>query len=115
MEHNMKLNKEPFQLMKSGKKTIEIRLKDEKRQKVKIGDIIIFTEIPEGEKKNTIKVQVIDLLEFKSFKEMYEKIPFTYFGCEGESEEYMLKSTYDIYSKEKEREYGVLGIKVKII
>jgi ASC-1-like (ASCH) protein len=50
MKHEMKLNVEPFNKIKSGKKTIELRLNDEKRQLVKIKDLIEFTN-RETEKK----------------------------------------------------------------
>lgn len=42
MLHEMRLLEEPFELIKAGKKIIEIRLNDEKRQKVSIGDEIVF-------------------------------------------------------------------------
>lgn len=37
MIHNMRLNPSPFEAIRSGKKTIEIRLNDEKRKQVKVG------------------------------------------------------------------------------
>ena len=46
----MKLNASPFEMIKSGVKSIELRLYDEKRQKIKIGDTIIFTNTLTGEK-----------------------------------------------------------------
>ena len=42
MLHKMKLNESPFERIKNGTKTIEFRLYDEKRQKINIGDTIIF-------------------------------------------------------------------------
>ena len=45
MTHYMKLNPEPFDKIASGKKTIELRLYDEKRKTVLPGDEIIFTHI----------------------------------------------------------------------
>ena len=42
MLHEMKLQNGPFNSIKNGKKTIELRLYDEKRQKVKIRDKIEF-------------------------------------------------------------------------
>ena len=42
MLHKMKLNESPFNRMKKGTKTIEFRLFDEKRQKIKVGDKIEF-------------------------------------------------------------------------
>ena len=43
MIHQMKLRSDPFERIKSGKKTIEIRLYDEKRRKIKEKDFIEFT------------------------------------------------------------------------
>lgn len=39
----MNLHNEPFDLIKNGTKTIELRLNDEKRQLLKENDIIEFT------------------------------------------------------------------------
>lgn len=52
MEHFMRLHEEPFELIKFGKKIIEIRLNDEKRQKVNIGDTITFSKLPDCEGKS---------------------------------------------------------------
>ena len=40
MKHEMKLNNGPFERIKNGTKTIELRLNDEKRQLLKIKDLI---------------------------------------------------------------------------
>ena len=45
MIHYMNLASEPFEQIKSGAKTIELRLYDEKRQNVSEGDNIIFTNL----------------------------------------------------------------------
>ena len=42
MLHIMKLKRAPFDKIRNGSKTIELRLNDEKRQKVNIGDFIEF-------------------------------------------------------------------------
>ena len=39
----MNLAPSPFEMIKSGAKTIELRLYDEKRRAVKVGDTIEFT------------------------------------------------------------------------
>src|SRR5699024_11970861 len=66
----MHLNNEPFQLMKNGIKTIEIRLNDEKRQDIKSGDCIIFENL---ESKETLKVIVIETVVFTSFQSLLNK------------------------------------------
>ena len=38
MKYNMKLNNEPFNLIKNGTKTVELRLNDEKRKLLNIGE-----------------------------------------------------------------------------
>ena len=48
MNHNMKLNPDPFTAIETGKKNIELRLNDEKRQQIKIGDTITFTNTAKG-------------------------------------------------------------------
>ena len=59
MLHKMKLNESPFERIKNGTKTIEFRLYDEKRQKIKIGDKIEFSKVPDMQEK--LVVDVIDL------------------------------------------------------
>ena len=45
MLHIMKLKRTPFDKIRNGSKTIELRLNDEKRQKVNIGDFIELLHI----------------------------------------------------------------------
>ena len=48
MKHNMRLNHDPFVLIEKGSKTIELRLNDEKRSKIKVGDTIVFEDRTTG-------------------------------------------------------------------
>lgn len=52
MIYEMKLNAETFEKMKTGIKTVEIRLLDEKRRKPKAGDEIKFFKLPEKKRIN---------------------------------------------------------------
>ena len=58
MKHEMKLHNGPFEKIKSGTKTIKLRLNDEKRQLLKIKDIIEFTNRTTDEK---LLVEIEDL------------------------------------------------------
>ena len=107
MLHKMKLNESPFESIKNGGKTIEFRLYDEKRQKVKIGDKIEFSKLPDLQEK--LLVDVTGLLKENSFYELFKKL----YNDEEEIKE-KTNSMYEIYPKEKEDKYGVLGIKIKI-
>ena len=107
MLYKMKLNESPFERIKNGEKTIEFRLFDEKRKKLKIGDKIEFAKLPDLQEK--ILVDVIDLYKEKTFTELFSKI-----YTDKEEIERKTQNMYKIYSPEKEQQYGVIGIKIKI-
>ena len=65
MEHELKLQPRYYEYILGGTKDIEIRLYDEKRQKINIGDIIIFKKEPEL--NESFKVKVVRVKEKASF------------------------------------------------
>lgn len=107
MLHKMKLNESPFERIKNGTKTIEFRLFDEKRQQIKVGDKIEFSKLPDLQEK--LLVDVIDLYREDTFEKLFRKLY-------SDEEEIIrkTKSMYEIYLPEKEQQYGILGIKIKI-
>lgn len=50
MQHIMRLNPLPFKMIASGEKTIELRLNDEKRRLINVGDEITFINTEDNEK-----------------------------------------------------------------
>lgn len=70
MEHEMKLQPNYYNYILNGTKRIEIRLYDEKRQLIKIGDTIKFLKEPEL--NQSINAKVIGLLRYNSFKDMFK-------------------------------------------
>ena len=52
MEHEMKLQPEYYNFILNGTKRIELRLLDEKRSKIKIGDTIKFVNIENNSLEN---------------------------------------------------------------
>ncbi|MBR0351110.1 MAG: ASCH domain-containing protein [Clostridia bacterium] len=107
MLHKMKLNESPFNRMKNGTKTIEFRLFDEKRQQIKVGDKIEFSKLPDLQEK--LLVDVVELYREDTFENLFRKL-YT-------NEEEITRKTkamYEIYSREKEQQYGILGIRIKI-
>lgn len=107
----MGLYGEYFTSIKEGKKTVEVRLNDEKRREIKVGDTIEFIKVPE--KNETLKVQVTRLRTYVTFEAMYKEIPFSEFGCEGWTMKEMIDGTYEIYSHDQEKEWGTLAITIK--
>ena len=108
MLHKMKLQKSPFERIKNGTKTVEFRLYDEKRRKIKIGDQIEFSKSPDLQE--TILVDVLDLYREDTFENLFKKL----FTDEDEIKK-ETKSMYQYYSPDEEKQYGVVGIKISLI
>ncbi len=110
MKHYMKLKPFPFGMIKSGRKTIELRLFDEKRQKIKIGDSIIFTNTVNGEK---ICATVKKIHRFSSFEELYKTLPLLQCGYTADDVATANPSDMEkYYSTEEQKKYGVVGIEL---
>lgn len=108
MIHKMKLQESPFERIKNGTKTVEFRLYDEKRSKIKIGDQIEFSKLPDLQE--TILIDVLDLYREDTFENLFKKL----FTDEDEIKK-KTKSMYQYYSPDEEKQYGVVGIKISLI
>lgn len=111
MKHKMKLHNDPFNKIKNGTKTIELRLNDEKRKLLEEGDIIEFTNRLNDE---TLLVIVEKLYKYDSFEELYNNLDKISMGYD-EDDVADPKDMEQYYSKEEQSKYGVLGIKIKKI
>lgn len=109
MTHNMYLNDRPFNKIKEGSKTLELRLNDEKRQLLNINDYIEFTNRKTLEK---ILVIIENLYKFESFEELYKHFDKIEMGYESD-ENALPEDMEDYYPKEEQEKYGVLGIKIR--
>jgi ASC-1-like (ASCH) protein len=109
MEHNMNLVPWAFEEVKSGRKDIEVRLNDEKRQKMNVGDIIVFTNTETGEQ---LKAQIIERHLFNTFEELFNSFDHTRIGV-NETDTADIMNNF--YSKEDQEKYKALGIEIKLI
>ena len=107
-EHTMRLRREPFEKIAAGRKTVELRLYDEKRQQIRVGDRIRFT--CEGAE---ICTEVLALHRFDSFDALYAALHTTACGY-GEGETASPKDMEAYYSPEQQAKYGVVGIRVRL-
>ena len=111
MEHRMNLWNDSFLSIKSGAKTVEMRLNDKKRRLVHKGDTIIFSNVDTEEE---IVVSVLNTVVFKDFFELYKhynKIEIGY----TEDEISDPNDMYQYYSKDKIEQYGALAIEIELI
>ncbi len=109
----MKLKPDPFEAIKNGTKTIEIRLNDEKRQRLSVGDEIVFSKLPEL--KEILSAEVVKLEAFDNFTSMLKVYPLVAFGANRfNNAQDVLDAVRIIYSEEDEERYGVLAIHVEV-
>lgn len=112
MEHAMNLHPGPYAMIATGQKTIELRLYDEKRQKIRIGDSILFTNTKTGEQ---IRATVVKLHRFDSFAELYQTLPLLQCGYTSENVDKASPADMNAYySPEQQSQYGVLGIELQL-
>lgn len=112
MNHEMKLNPAPYAAIKDRKKNIELRLNDEKRQQVKVGDTITFSNTAAPELK--LCTRVTALHHAPSFVELFRTIPLSSCGFDGSpSAEEAASEMRCYYSADEEFKYGSLGIEVE--
>ena len=109
--HNMNLDSEPYEMIKSGEKTIELRLFDEKRRKIQVGDTIVFTNRADGQ---TIRVTVEKIHRFDNFEELYKSLPLLRCGYTEETVKNASAADMEkYYSIDEQKKCGVIGIEVK--
>ncbi len=110
----MNLTPSPFNMIKNGTKTIELRLYDDKRRKIQTGDRIKFVNTEKNDE--TLEVEVIDLFVFDSFKTLYTELPLLECGYTEKDIGTASPNDMDLYySKEKQQKYGVVGIKIALL
>ncbi|MGM9647435.1 MAG: 23S rRNA (uracil(1939)-C(5))-methyltransferase RlmD [Eubacteriales bacterium] len=112
-EHQMNLHAKPFELMKSGKKTIELRLWDEKRQRIRIGDKIVFTNTTSGQ---TLQATVLKLHRFDTFEELYQALPLQKCGYTADDLHTARASDMEAYyPADQQKKYGVVGLELSLL
>ena len=113
MIHEMKLQPEYYNFILNGTKRIEMRLYDEKRQSIKLGDTIKFLKEPEL--SESFNAKVTGLLRYNSFKDMFKDFDISILADKSMTKEELIKVLEQFYTKEKQEQYGVLGIRIELI
>ena len=109
--HEMNLQPRYFDYMKDGTKRIELRLYDEKRSQIQLGDIIEFSKSENDE----LRAEVIGLLRYNSFKDLFEDFDISILADASMTKEELLGVLSEFYSPEKQAQYGVVGIRLKML
>ena len=105
----MNLYPEPFDLIKAGSKTVEMRLFDEKRRKLSVGGLIVFANT---KSKEELIAEIVELKQFDSFESLYVNYKKTDLGYK-DDELVKPEDMLAYYSTEEIKKYGVVAIELK--
>ena len=109
MIHKMSLQDKYFDFIKNGTKRIELRLNDEKRRQIKIGDLIEFSN-----KKDKFTAKVVGLLKYQDFKALFNDFEIEILADKTMTKQELLDVLSEFYTPEKQEKFGVLGIRVEL-
>ncbi|NLP35935.1 MAG: ASCH domain-containing protein [Clostridiales bacterium] len=112
MLYEMKLLENEFDNIMYKNKVIEVRINDAKRKHIQKGDKIVFYKLPDM--RQSIIVNVEQVIKFNSFQEVYRSFPVSYFGYNNSSINNLVENIYKIYTKEEEKNNGVIAIKFNV-
>ncbi len=111
--HIMNIKPSPFEKMASGRKTVELRLFDDKRRNIDISDRIIFTNLEDPYKKTAVKVK--SLHRYATFEDLFKDIPLEKCGHDiTETSEGVVAEMKRYYSNNQIKRYGVLGFEIEL-
>ncbi len=112
--HRMHLDPQAFAAMEDERKTIELRLWDEKRRRIQAGDVIRFESTDDD--TDVLYARVTGLRFFASFDELYTALPLTACGySEAEAKTASPRDMDRYYSPEEQRRWGVVGIELSLL
>lgn len=108
---SMKLQPKPFEAIKNGTKTIEMRLWDEKRKHITVGDTIEFVNM--AEPKQIILTKVVGVHVYPTFKELYRDYRKEELGYK-EDEVADPKDMEVFYPISEQEKHCVVGLEIRL-
>lgn len=112
MEMFVHLDSDIFDVVLGGEKNVEIRVNDEKRRRLHVGDTLIFLRRPEEIDK--IKATVTNLVYFGSFEDVVNNYEMKRMYLENKSKEDYINLMKRFYSDEEVSQYGVVAIEFEL-
>ena len=110
---NIHLDEDIFEVVKNETKTVEVRVNDEKRRKLQVGDKITFLKRPDDIEK--IDAVIERLSYYDNFKSLVDNYNIEEIYIKGYTKEYFFFFLKRFYSDEEVEKYGVVAIKFRKI
>lgn len=108
MEMEVHLHPDVFEIVRMGKKDIEVRVNDEKRRKLKVGDTIVFLKRPNDDEE--IRAKVVGLEHYDYFDTLVDNYDMERIYLSNYTKEEYLKEMKRFYTREEQEKYGVVAI-----
>ena len=110
-QFTMSVRSKYFQMIKSGQKDIELRAYDDKRKKIKIGDIFQLFDVENP--TEYIFCEVLDMHTAPNFESLFKKIDIKRAGFANVEE--LINTVTKFVSKEKLEQEQVVGMEIRRI
>ena len=111
MEMICHLDEDIYSLVDKGIKDVEVRVNDEKRRKLNIGDNVIF--INRGNENETLTTTILSLDYYDNFEELVRHYDIERMYTKDITKEDFVKLLERFYTKEEQEEYGVVALVLK--
>lgn len=108
---SMKLQPRPFEAIKNGTKTIEMRLWDEKRKHITVGDTVEFVNMTDP--KQIVLTKVVGVHVYPTFKELYRDYRKEELGYASD-EVADPKDMEEYYPLSEQEKHCVVGLEVRV-
>ena len=108
MEMIIHLDSDIFDIVKNNSKDVEIRVNDEKRRKLKVGDTLVFLKRPDDDEE--LRATITDLVYFNNFLEVVDNYPMKRIYLDEYTKEDFINLISRFYSEEEVNKYGVVAI-----
>lgn len=108
MEMIVHLHPDVFEIVRMGKKDVEVRVNDGKRRKLNIGDTLVFLKRPNDDEE--IRAKVIGLEYYDFFDTLVDNYDMGRIYLSNYTKEEYLNEMKRFYTKEEQEKYGVVAI-----
>ena len=102
MEMKVHLHSDVFDIVKNGKKDIEVRINDEKRRQLKVGDTLVFLRRPNDDEE--IRTKVVGLEYYDYFENLVDHYDMERIYLSGYTKEQYLNEMKRFYTIEEQEE-----------
>ncbi|GHU00966.1 RNA-binding protein [Alphaproteobacteria bacterium] len=106
--HEISVNTKYYNLLKSGAKTVELRLFDDKRRAIAVGDAILFRD--NANPADSFIAKVVALHRAADFSELCAGVPPAKAGFADKQE--LLAVMNSFYAQAEQGRFGVVGIEI---